>query len=98
MNDKKSKLPDLKEITSISSKLFRDLTTSVKEIIQDYKAKRQNDNAPAEATTKKTAAPKPAEPATDVKDTEIQTSVDIEAKPTSKPAGSKPDKPDTQDS
>ena len=39
MSDLKSKLPDLKEITEIGSKLFKDIKTSVCEIISTYKKK-----------------------------------------------------------
>ena len=41
MGDLKSKLPDLKELGSITSKLFKDLKTSVTEIISEYKQKRE---------------------------------------------------------
>lgn len=40
MNDFKSKLPDLHELGSMTSKLFKGIKTSVEEIIQDYKQKR----------------------------------------------------------
>ncbi|ASQ46332.1 hypothetical protein [Legionella clemsonensis] len=40
MSDFKSKLPDFKEITSIASKFFNDVSKSVSEIITDYKKKR----------------------------------------------------------
>ena len=39
MSDFKSKLPDLKEVTAIAGKLFKDLKTSVSEIMSDYKEK-----------------------------------------------------------
>jgi hypothetical protein len=39
MSDFKSKLPDLKELGSMTSKLFRDIKNSVSEIITDYKQK-----------------------------------------------------------
>lgn len=45
MNDFKSKLPDLKELTSMTSKLFNGLKTTVNEIIHDYKEKRAEDEA-----------------------------------------------------
>lgn len=41
MSDKKSSLPDFKEISSITGKLFKDIKTSVGQIIQDYKSKRE---------------------------------------------------------
>ncbi len=37
MSDFKSKLPDMKELGSITGKLFKDIKNSVTEIIQDYK-------------------------------------------------------------
>lgn len=37
MSDMKSKLPDLKELASMTGKLYNDLKTSVGQIIQDYK-------------------------------------------------------------
>ena len=48
MSDFKSKLPDFKELSSMTSKLFKGLKNSVEEIIQDYKQKRENQEAPAE--------------------------------------------------
>lgn len=40
MSDSKSKFPDLKELGSMTSKLFKDIKESVTEIIHDYKEKR----------------------------------------------------------
>jgi Sec-independent protein translocase protein TatA len=40
----KSKLPDLKEITGMAGKLFKDVKQSVSEIVNDYKAKHPGDN------------------------------------------------------
>lgn len=40
MSDSKSKMPDMNEIGSIASKLFKDIKRSVDEIITDYKQKR----------------------------------------------------------
>ena len=39
MADMKSMLPDLKDVTSIASKLYHDLKKSVSEIVTDYKGK-----------------------------------------------------------
>jgi hypothetical protein len=69
MGDLKSKLPDLKELGEIGGKLFKDLKTSVSEIITTYKKKHPSEKptkAAATATkkeqpvkkTKATAAPK----------------------------------------
>ncbi len=52
MGDLKSKLPDLKEITSIATKLYQDIKTSVGEIVTDYKQKHNTPKA-TETTTKK---------------------------------------------
>lgn len=40
MSDFKSKLPDFKELSSMTSKLYKGIKTSVEEIIKDYKEKR----------------------------------------------------------
>lgn len=59
MNDFKSKLPDFKELTEMTAKLFNGIRNSVDEIIQDYKQKRadietaQSETRPTEATPKK---------------------------------------------
>ncbi|KTD29422.1 hypothetical protein [Legionella maceachernii] len=47
MNDFKSKLPDFKEFSSMASKLFKDVKTSVCEIIEEYKKKRAEEEAAA---------------------------------------------------
>ncbi len=59
MSDMKSKMPDLKELGQITSKLFKDIKTSVTEIIDDYKQKHATDEKAAsssEKVTKKEAA------------------------------------------
>lgn len=55
MGDLKSKLPDLKELGEIGGKLFRDLKTSVCEIITAYKQKHppEKPTKPAATATKK---------------------------------------------
>lgn len=64
MSDFKSKLPDLKELGDMTSKLFGDIKTSISEIMDNYKNKHPQ-SAP------KKAASKPAEKKTDeVKATE----------------------------
>lgn len=40
MSDLKSKLPDMKELMSMGSKLFNGIKHSVQEIVHDYKEKR----------------------------------------------------------
>lgn len=42
MSDLKSKLPDVNEISSMASKLYKDVKKSVTEIIADYKANHPN--------------------------------------------------------
>ena len=48
MADMKSMLPDLKDVTSIASKLFKDMKKSVTEIVHDYKEKHscQDESSP----------------------------------------------------
>lgn len=58
MSDLKSKLPDLNELGSMASKLFKDIKTSVCGIIDDYKDKHP---AETEAESKKAAAKGDAE-------------------------------------
>lgn len=70
MSDSKSKLPDLKELGSMAGKLFKDLKTSVSEIIEDYQKTREQtppEKKPAQkpttaAKTKPTIDDKPATP------------------------------------
>lgn len=49
MSDLKSKLPDLKELSSMACKLFNGIKSSVGEIIQDYKQKRSVDETKQES-------------------------------------------------
>lgn len=62
MSDFKSKLPDLKELGEISGKLFKDLKTSISEIITTYKQKRPstdvNENTTKDTSAKPTKKPK----------------------------------------
>ncbi|KTD30831.1 hypothetical protein Lmor_2938 [Legionella moravica] len=52
MSDFKSKLPDFKELTSMTTKLYKGIKSSVEEIIQDYKQKREQQETPAEEVKK----------------------------------------------
>jgi hypothetical protein len=52
MSDFKSKLPDLKELSSMATTLFNAIKTGVDEIIKDYKEKRPN--TPEKPETNKT--------------------------------------------
>ena len=56
MSDFKSKMPDLKELGDIAGKLFKDVKTSVSEIVCNYKKKRAH--AEKTADEAKTAAHK----------------------------------------
>lgn len=47
MSDLKSKLPDLNEISAMATKLFKDVSTSICEIVDQYKEKRQDDSGKA---------------------------------------------------
>lgn len=58
MSDFKSKLPDLKELSSMTSKLFKSIKTSVEEIIHDYKEKRAETTKEVLKKTKKESSEK----------------------------------------
>ena len=64
MSDLKSKLPDLKELGEMSSKLFKAISAGVNEIMHDYKEKRSQPDSKTEA--KKTASP-PKKPVAETK-------------------------------
>lgn len=64
MSEPKSKMPDLKELASMTSKLFGDIKTSVTQIIHDYKEQRAQSDASEEvkpAETKTAEQPKSEE-------------------------------------
>ncbi|MCP0914662.1 MULTISPECIES: hypothetical protein [Legionella] len=74
MGDFKSKLPSLKELGTMATKLVKDLKNSVDEIISDYKQKREDEEAikptaqhtPGETISSTPAAePKTPKPAVD---------------------------------
>jgi len=79
MSDKKSKLPDFKELTSMASKLFTDVKNSVSDIIKTYQQKRENTAAPKapeaeeHKTTATAEAPKVEEPQAEKKDVKAST-------------------------
>ena len=59
MSDIKSKIPDFKELASMTGKLYNDLKTSVTQIIKDYKDVREQSDvseAAEEVKPKKAAA------------------------------------------
>lgn len=58
MADIKSMLPDLKDVTSIANKLFKDVKKSVGEIITEYKKKHacQEESCKTESKTEDKAA------------------------------------------
>lgn len=45
MSDFKSKMPDVNEITTMATKLFKDVRSSVGEIVEMYKQKRATESA-----------------------------------------------------
>ena len=57
MSDFKSKLPDLKEIGLMAGKLFKDIRTSVSEIVETYKEKHPS---PPQAESEETKPEKKA--------------------------------------
>jgi hypothetical protein len=71
MGNFKSMLPDFKELSSMSSKLFKSIKSSVEEIIKDYKDKRAVEAAnmpeeapPANESAKQETTEAPQEPVT----------------------------------
>lgn len=56
MSDFKSKLPDFKELGSMTSKLFKDIRNSVSEIITEYKQKHPPEPEKPEGSTTSEAA------------------------------------------
>lgn len=54
MGDLKSKLPDLNELGAIANKLFKDVKSSISEIITDYKNKHAESEPEKKAEPKKT--------------------------------------------
>jgi hypothetical protein len=69
MSDLKSKIPDLKELSQMTGKLFNDIKTSLEEIISAYKEKRPETEEPEKPLEAKKAAPeKKAKDVAEVKD------------------------------
>lgn len=60
MSDFKSKLPDMKELGSMASKLFNGVKQSVTEIVEDYKKKRETGAQEEKSTTNADIKPKKA--------------------------------------
>lgn len=58
MSDMKSKLPDFKELASMTGKLYNDIKTSVGQIIQDYKDTRVQSGVDGDTEEVKPEAPK----------------------------------------
>ena len=75
MGDFKSKLPDLKELGSMSNKLFSGIKNAVTEIIQDYKEKRAEQEAQekADEALKAKEAPVASKPA----ETPVEPTVEV---------------------
>ena len=61
MSDNKSKLPDLKELTSMTGKFLKGIKNTVDEIIEDYKQKRAEPTASKKPTKEETHEAKPDE-------------------------------------
>ncbi|KTD02534.1 hypothetical protein OQJ19_13585 [Fluoribacter gormanii] len=57
MSDFKSKLPDLKELASMTSKLYTDIKKSVGEIVQSYKENRAEQAEETEKAEQTNVAP-----------------------------------------
>lgn len=93
MSDFKSKLPDFKELTSMTSKLLGGIKTTVNEIIQDYKEKRAEEEAKAKAEEALKAKEAPVQEP--VKETVVQETVVIvkEETPTTTEAPVEPTEP-----
>lgn len=92
MSDFKSKLPDLKELGSMTGKLFQDVKKSVTEIIKDYKEKRTQDTqpqAPTEAPAE-AEAPKESTQSEDAEKIEPKTKT-TQSKTNKKPSAKKSD-------
>lgn len=63
MSDFKSKIPDINELGSMMGKLFKDVKSSVMEIIHDYKQKHEPSSDASVSKTKPTVAEKPTKKA-----------------------------------
>ena len=61
-DDKKSKLPDFKELASMTGKLYNDIKTSVGQIIQDYKDLRTQSGVDDEKTSEEVKPKTPKAP------------------------------------
>ena len=58
MADMKSMLPNLKDVTSIATKLFKDVKKSVSEIVTEYKEKHTCQEESCKTTDSKTTGSK----------------------------------------
>ena len=56
MSDNKSKLPDFKELTSMTNKLYTDIKKSVGEIIKTYKDNRVQEGGESKQTKEQTTS------------------------------------------
>lgn len=79
MSDLKSKIPDMNEIGSMVGKLFKDVKSSVMEIIDDYKKKHEETAEPAaKAEAVKKPAAKESAAKKDVKSEAKETKTDAQ--------------------
>lgn len=94
MAEQKSKLPDINEIASMATKLFRDVKTSISQIIDEYKAK----HADTETNeVKPPESPKPTVSPSEPEPTQSQT-IETQINPTIDEAEVKPTKSKIKDS
>lgn len=61
MSDFKSKMPDFNEISNMATKLFKDVKTSVSEIVDMYKEKRAHESTEVPTSCETKSAEKKAE-------------------------------------
>lgn len=74
MSDLKSKLPDIHELGSMASKLFKDIKVSIEELIHGYKTKHSQPASHQVATQEKTKDKAPSVKKTTTKKTTSKTS------------------------
>lgn len=95
MSDFKSKLPDFNELTSIASKFYKDVKTSVCEIIDDYKQKREQEGeakTPEEVVARQEEVVTPVKPKKPKPTAETTHSTDSVKKQTPPPSAPNDDK------
>jgi len=84
MNDSKSKMPDFNELTSMATKLFKDVKTSVGQIIDEYKEKREKEaytSTSVHTQVEETIVKKESKPKKKTTETTTTTTTNDAAKP-----------------